>query len=134
MKMSKKNRDKLNLFKNFLLGGMIGFILSIVFYFLKRVTLNYDHVIDYSLYIQIAVILVFFLPTVFSIQKAKQQFSQMDESIDVDDDQHREKAEQMLFRALVFNRLCLVLGFVSMRVAFDFNNEYLLFTLLVFLV
>src|SRR5690625_63052 len=93
MTMSKQKRDKMNLFKKFLLGGAVGFVLAIILILLERVTINLNFIIDYSLYAQIAVIGIFLIPSVFCFYKAKRQFRQMDESIDVDSDPHRENAE-----------------------------------------
>lgn len=132
--MSKQKRDKMNLFKKFLLGGAVGFVLAIILILLERVTINLNFIIDYSLYAQIAVIGIFLIPSVFCFYKAKRQFRQMDESIDVDSDPHREKAEKMTFRALLFNRLFLVLSFIFLGFGFDLNNPLFFLSLLVFLI
>ena len=132
--MSKEKSDGVKLLKQVFTGMVIGFGLTIVFYFINKFTINFDIVVEYSLFIQIAVILLFFIPTYFWMQKAKQHFSQIDETIDADDDPHREKAKQMLFRAMLFNRLFIILSFIGVGFAFDFDNPYFLISILAFLV
>lgn len=132
--MSKKKSDGVKLLRQAFIGLLIGFVLIFVFSLLNKMTINFDVVIEYSLYIQIAVILIFFLPTYLWIQKAKQHFRQIDETIDADDDPHREKAKQMLFRAMLFNRLSIIFSFVSLGIAFDFDNPHFLISMLVFIV
>lgn len=131
--MSENKRDRKNLIKKMLIGAGIGFLLSIFGFLLNGVTMNFGLVIEYSLYIQIAIIIIFFLPVLFWIRGAKQLFNQLDDSIDVDEDPNREKGEQMLFRALMFNRLFVVLSFISVGLAFDFDNPYFIASMLVFL-
>lgn len=57
-----------------------------------------------------------------------------DETIDVDDDLHSEALERLLYKGLLFNRLYLILNFLSAGLAFDFSNRYFIISILVFLV
>ena len=132
--MSKEKSDGVKLLKHLLTGIVIGLVLTIVFILLSELTINFNVLVEYSLYIQIAVVLIFLFPVYFWIYKAKQYFSQIDEMIDIDDDPYRVKAERMIFRALLFNRLFTVLSFISVGLAFDFDNPYFLISMLIFTV
>lgn len=132
--MSQKKRDQLKMLKLMGFGAITGVGLSILFFFVNRVTINFDFLIEYSLYIQIAVVIIFFLPTVYWIQSAKKIINMRDETIDVDDDLHSEALERLLYKGLLFNRLYLILNFLSAGLAFDFSNRYFIISILVFLV
>jgi len=135
--MSKQKRDSFKIIKLVLIGLIIGFLSPILFRFINLPTDFLKLTIEQATFIQLGAVLIIYIPTIICIRKANQHFNRIDETVDDENDWHSKKGSKRLFQARLLNRLFIILSFMALGIAIDFNlpelSPYHVISLVIFI-
>lgn len=136
--MSKGKRDGLIILMFMIIGFGTGFILSFGTNVISNVTnvtgQYFDLIVENIIWVQVTLVVVLLIPAILLLQRSKKYFAKADANKNLEDDSAGEKANQILFQSMVFNRLYTVLSFVAFGLAPDLRNLYIIWSILIFLI
>ncbi|MCZ0704561.1 hypothetical protein J2T56_003138 [Natronobacillus azotifigens] len=136
----KNKKDALKLLLIMLVGGIVGATSSTVLHALEIDRLSdlgprlMEHLVVHSLWYQIGAVVIFFVPTLLWLYKAKKISVDDSEDIDLEEDPNNQLFDKYLYRGLLFNSVYFVIGFILFGLSADIRNPFFWSSIVVFLV
>ncbi|WP_440896298.1 DUF3169 family protein [Amphibacillus sp. Q70] len=135
--MNKSIRDVFKLLFILCGGVIVGYAASMIVSHFSIFTglnsLNINFLIEQIIWLQVALVFILCLPAILMTQKAKQFLKETNQNLDIEDDFKGTKGSQILFQAMIFNRLYIILSFMAYGLATDPLNDYILGSTLIFI-
>ncbi|WP_067843182.1 DUF3169 family protein [Amphibacillus sediminis] len=113
-------------------GGIAWFGLSIEY--IDQIAILWESLIRYTFWLQLFLIVTLLLPVLVIIRSAAKLLTQVDKSVDIEDDHADKQFNKKLFLALTLNRLYMVLSFIIFGIAVDDRNPMIIGSMILFVI